>query len=106
MNIEQVLIEISNNFLSNDLINKKNNFFISINSKTKNYKINIEEPHQIIEEEINPDIDLCIEIGLEDALKMLEGNLSVQDSLFNGKIKLIGNVEVLNSIATDIEKTT
>jgi len=106
MNIAQVLIEISNNFLSNDLIVKKNNFFISINNKTKNYKINIEKPDQIIEEEINPEIDLCIEINLEDALKMLEGNLSVQDSLFNGKIKLIGNVEVLNNIATDIEKTT
>jgi hypothetical protein len=37
---------------------------------------------------------------------MLEGNLNVQDALFNGNIKLIGNVEVLNSIATDIKKTT
>ena len=106
MNIEQVLTEISNNFLSKDLIKKKENFFISINSKTKNYKINIEKPHQIIKEEINLDVDLCIEINLEDALKMLEGNLNVQDYLFNGKIKLIGNVEVLNSLAADIEKTT
>ena len=78
-----------------------------INSfKTKNYKINITNPNKIIEKEINLDEDLCIEIDLNDALKMLEGNLNVHDSLFNGNIKLVGNIEVLNSIAIDIEKTT
>ena len=106
MNIDQLLIEISNNFLSKNLIAKKENLFISINSKTKNYKINITNPNKIIEKEINLDEDLCIEIDLNDALKMLEGKLNVHDSLFNGNIKLVGNIEVLNSIAIDIEKTT
>ena len=106
MNIDQLLIEISNNFLSKKLIDKKENFFISIKSKKKEYKINITNPSQIIEKEINIDEDLCIEIEINDALKMLEGNLNVQDALFNGDIKLIGNVKVLNSIATDIKKTT
>ena len=106
MNIDKLLIEISNNFLSKNLITKKENLFISINSKAKNYKINITNPNKIIEKEINLDEDLCIEIDLNDALKMLEGNLNVHDSLFNGNIKLVGNIEVLNSIAIDIEKTT
>jgi hypothetical protein len=106
MDIEKLLTEISRNFLSNDLIKDKNNFFVCIKDKTREYKVKIGEPHKLIDEGINLDTDLCMEIDIKEAIKLSEGGNNVENSLFNGNIKLIGNLEILNSIASDINKAT
>ena len=106
MDIDKLLIEISKNFLSNDLVNNKNNLYICLRDATEKYKVNIEDPNTLVNKEINLDTDLCVEIDLEEAIKLSEGKNNVGNSLFNGSIKLIGNLEVLNNIASDIEKTT
>jgi len=106
MDISKLLIEISNNFLSNDLVNNRNNLYICLKDGTKQYKVNIKDPKTLVNKEINLDTDLCVEIDLNEAIELSEGKNNVENSLFNGSIKLIGNLEVLNNIASDIEKTT
>ena len=106
MDIDKLLSEISRNFLSNDLIKDKSNFFICITDETKQYKVKIEEPNKLIDKDINLDSDLCLEIDIDEAIELSEGRNHVENSLFNGKIKLLGNLEILNSIASDIEKAT
>ena len=106
MDIDKLLTEISRNFLSNDLIKDKSNFFLCIKDKTKEYKVKIGEPNKLIDKDINLDTDLCMEIDIKEAIELSEGKNNVENSLFNGKIKLIGNLEILNRIASDIEKAT
>jgi len=106
MDIDKLLSEVSRNFLSNDLIKDKSNFFICITDKAKQYKVKIEEPNKLIDKDINLDSDLCLEIDINEAIELSEGRNNVENSLFNGKIKLVGNLEILNSIASDIEKAT
>lgn len=106
MDVEKLLSEISRNFLSNDLIKKKDNLFICLKDGTKEHTIKIVEPNKLIDKNIDLNTDLCMEIDFDEAVKLSLGESNVEDSLFNSKIKLIGNLEILNSIASDIEKTT
>ena len=106
MEINEILLQISKNFLSLDRINKKDNLFICLIDGEKEYIIKITEPKKIINDDFNPIEDLCICIEIKDAINMLEGKLNVNDSLFKGNIELRGNLNVLSRVSSEIEKTT
>ena len=106
MDINEILLEISKNFLRLDQVKGKSNLFICLIDEDKEYTINITEPEKIINDDFNPIEELCICIEIKDAINMLEGKLNVNDSLFKGNIELRGNLDVLSRVSSEIEKTT
>ena len=106
MEINEILLQISKNFLSLDRINKKDNLFICLIDGKKEYIIKITDPKKIINEFLDEVENLCICIEIQDAINMLEGKLNANDSLFKGNIELRGNLEVLSKVSSELEKTT
>ena len=106
MEINEILLQISKNFLSLDRINKKDNLFICLIDGEKEYIIKITDPKKIINEVLDEVENLCICIEMQDAINMLEGKLNANDSLFKGNIELRGNLEVLSKVSSELEKTT
>ena len=106
MEINEILLQISKNFLSLGRINKKDNLFICLIDGEKEYIIKITDPKKIINEVLDEVENLCICIEMQDAINMLEGKLNANDSLFKGNIELRGNLEVLSKVSSELEKTT
>ena len=106
MDINEILLKISKNFLRLDKVKRKDNLLICLIDGEKEYTINITEPEKIIDDDFDAIENLCICIEIQDAINMLEGKLNVNDSLFKGNIELRGNLDVLSEVSSEIEKAT